>query len=145
MIRRANLSDVPQLCEYGGYFWKQTPYFGQVMYNEEAVRTLIETLIYEHYLSVSMDEKHVMGFLGMLVTPLIFNPDYTVATELFFFVNPACRGSKMGSDLMAQAEKDLADEVDIMAFGDMTTSTDMEQMYRGRGYTLTERAYTKVL
>ncbi len=144
MIRPANKADLFQLLEFGGYFWKQTPYFGKIPYNADAVRELLLDMMDNHYVTVYLHGTQIVGFLGIFLSPLIFNPEYTVATEVFFFVSPAKRGYKIGDALFRHAELELGAEADVMAFGDMTTSTDMEQMYTDRGYAFTERTFTKV-
>ena len=145
MIRPAAPGDLSALLEYGRYFWQKTPYVGKIPYNAKAVKDLIETMMDAHYLIVSEEGTVLVGFLGMFLTPMIFNPDYVVATEVFFFVDPAHRGKETGASLFARAEYDLADIADILSFGDMTTSTDMADMYTRNGYVYTERAFTKVL
>ena len=145
MIRPAVPGDLHDLLNYGRFFWQKTPYCGKIPYNGHAVETLLESMMDSHYLIVSEDGDDMLGFLGMLITPMVFNPDYMIATEVFFFVDPAWRGNDIGASLFARAEYDLVDLVDIIVFGDMTTSTDMTEMYTRNGYVCTERSFTKVL
>ena len=96
MIRPAAPTDLDELLKYGRFFWQKTPYCAKIPYNANAVKDLIETMIDAHYLIVSEEGTDLVGFLGMYITPMVFNPDYMVATEVFFFVNPACRGKEWG-------------------------------------------------
>ncbi len=145
MIRRAVEADIKVLLAYGEFFWTESPYARKgVPYNTDSVAVLLRALIEDHYLIVTTIDEVIVGFLGMILGPLPFNRDYTVATELFFYVHPKHRGS-IGSSMMEQAELELADDIDIMSFGDMSSSSDMRLYYEGRGFEMTERSYTKVL
>ena len=145
MIRNATVNDLDILSQYGEYFWKQTPYYGKIPYSQETVIELLLCMMKDHYIIVYEEMNEITGFLGMLVAPLLFNTEYFTATEVFFFVRPSKRGRGISSQLHDRAEEDLASGVDIMSYGDMSTASDMDQYYRSRGYTQTERAYTKVL
>ena len=145
MIRRAVESDIEVLLAYGEFFWQESPYARKgVPYSKESVEQLLNHMIDEHYLIVTTVDNVIVGFLGMLIAIFPFNHDYAVGSEIFFYVHPKHRGS-IGSSMMLQAELDLAGEVDILSFGDMSSSTDMKDYYDTRGFEMTERAYTKVL
>lgn len=145
MIRELLKKDLPVLLEYGKHFWDLTPYVSTGMeYSPKDVEELLVTLDKEHYFRVFEIDGEIVGFLGALISPMIFNPKYLVATELFFYVHPANRGS-VGSQLIAQAEADLKDTVDLLSFGEMRSSKDMDEYYTQRGFVHTETTYTKVL
>jgi len=145
MIRKAVEADIPVLLSYGEFFWTESPYARKgIAYCPQTVERLIRAMIEDHYLIVTTVSEVIVGFLGMIITPFPFNDDYTVGSELFFYVHPKHRGS-IGSTMMLQAELDLVDEVDILSFGDMSSSTDMKKYYDIRGFEMTERSYSKVL
>jgi len=145
MIRRAVEADLEVLLAYGEFFWTQSPYARKgIGYCKRSVEDLIRLMIEDHYLLVTTVDNVIVGFLGMLISQFPFNDAYTVGSELFFYVHPKHRGS-IGSTMMLQAELDLADEVDILSFGDMSSSTDMKKYYDIRGFEMTERCYSKVL
>jgi len=145
MIREITSKDIPVLLVYGKHFWKLTPYVSAgIEYNEDAVRELLQELAEEHYLRVAEEDGKIIGFVGAMIVPMIFNPKVSVATEVFFFVHPDFRGAT-GSALMDQLEKDLEDQVDLVSFGEMTSSTDMHDYYIDRGYSHTETTYAKAL
>ncbi len=145
MIRPAVESDIPVLLQYGEFFWTQSPYARKgIAYCPRTVEALLVLMIEDHYLIVTTVDDVIVGFLGMLISQFPFNDDYTMGSELFFYVHPKHRGS-IGSTMMEQAEQDLADTIDILSFGDMSSSSDMRAHYEGRGFEMTERCYTKVL
>jgi len=145
MIRRAVEADLEVLLAYGEFFWTESPYARKgIEYCKQTVERLLRDMIEDHYLIVTTVDNVIVGFLGLLLAQFPFNDDYTVGSELFFYVHPKHRGS-IGSTMMLQAELDLADEVDILAFGDMSSSTDMKNYYDNRGFEMTERSYSKVL
>ncbi len=142
MIRDANVADLFALVQYGEYFWKQTPYCSKIPYNPQAVRDLLTWMIEDQYLYLFEHGRTIAGFLGLIEVPLMFNPEFNLATEVFFFVNPKYRGQGISKELYAYAEEDI--QTDIISFGDMSTSTDMDTYYKAQGFSLTERTYTKV-
>ncbi len=142
MIRDADLTDVFALTQYGEYFWKQSPYAAKIPFNPQAVRDLLTWMVEDQYLYLYMDGNNIAGFLGLVEVPLMFNPEFDVATEIFFYVRPEWRGRGISKALYAHAEEDL--DTDVIAFADMSTSTDMDNYYTSRGFTQTERTYTKV-
>jgi N-acetylglutamate synthase-like GNAT family acetyltransferase len=145
MIRKAVESDIPVLLSYGEFFWMESPYASKgIAYCPQTVERLLQLMIEDHYLLVATVDEVIVGFLGMLISQFPFNDDYQMGSELFFYVHPKHRGS-IGSAMMLQAELDLADEVDILSFGDMSSSTDMKEYYDTRGFEMTERCYSKVL
>ncbi len=145
MIRRAVEADIKVLLAYGEFFWTESPYARKgIAYCPQTVELLLCAMIKDHYLIVTTVDEVIVGFLGLVITPFPFNDDYMVGSELFFYVHPKHRGS-IGSTMMEQAESDLTDEVDILSFGDMSSSTDMKDYYETRGFEMTERSYSKVL
>jgi GNAT superfamily N-acetyltransferase len=145
-IREIVPEDLPVLVAYGEYFWSKTPYAGTgIEYNPERVEILLRELDDNHYLKVLEHELDgIIGFIGFLITPIIFNDDYNVAAEAFFFIHPEHRGSN-GRVLLQQAELDLKDRADIISMGEMRSSKDMDEWYATQGYTLTERTFSKVI
>jgi len=145
MIRPIIYDDILPLLHYGEYFWKQTPYQDVIEYNPEAVEDLLIEMAQNHYLRVTTDEDDkILGFIGIFISPFPFNPDYTLGTEMFFFVHPEVRDGR-GKEMFKQAEEDLKERVTVLSFGDMVTSKDMQEYYVSEGYKLSENAYTKVL
>lgn len=145
MIREITSKDIPTLLAYGEHFWTLTPYVtAGMVYNPQAIKELLTVLAADHYLRVVEEDKKIIGFVGALIAPMLFNPDYIVATEVFFFAHPDHRGT-VGSEMMDQLESDLEGEVDLVAFGEMRSSKDMHDYYSSRGYSHTETTYAKVI
>jgi len=145
MIREAEITDVVPLVHQGAIFWQQSPFSAMIGYNPNAVQNLLLQMIEDHYLIVATRDGEIVGFLGMLLSPVLFNPDYTQAVEIFFYVHPDHRKRGIAQALHEEADYYLEDKVDVVGFGDMSSATDMDQFYTDRGFTLTERSYTKVL
>ena len=145
MIRKMTEADIPVLLAYGEHFWKQTPYVSTGMELDiEHIRGLLMVLKEDHYMRVYEIDGSIVGFLGIFIAPFLFNPTYSTATELFFFVHPDHRGT-VGKELMAQAEQDLKDDADILAFGELRSSKDMTEYYTGLGYVHSETTFVKVI
>lgn len=137
--------DVETLVQYGIPFWAMTPYCKEFKYNPDCVRNLVINLADNHYLRVVKQEGRILGMIGFILSPLVFNDEVIVATEVFFFIHPSTRGCGLGEMMLERALKDLEPIVDIVAMGDMATSMDMEELYQRKGFSLSERTYTKVL
>jgi GNAT superfamily N-acetyltransferase len=145
-IESLDEGDVNVLVKYGIHFWDLTPYKDQMDYNPDAVRDLVVDIADNHYLRVAKYEGGIIGFIGILIHPFLFNEDYTQATEVFFYVHPAFRDKDIGDTLLRRAEEDMKRiGVDLMVVGDMTSSSDLDRAYRHRGFSLSERSYHKVL
>jgi GNAT superfamily N-acetyltransferase len=146
MIRPITYDDILPLLHYGDYFWKQSPYHEAIEYNPEAVEELLIEMAQNHYLRVTTDEEDkILGFIGIVITPFHFNPNYSMGSEIFFFVHPEARDGR-GKELFKQAEEDLKDRgVTIISFGDMVTSKDMKEYYTQEGYEPLESSYVKVI
>lgn len=145
-IESIDIGDVETLVQYGRPFWELTPYCDFFKYNPECVRELVVNIADNHYLRVAKDEEgKILGMIGFLFSPLLFNNEVTVATEIFFYTHPNARGVGIGEALIDRALKDLEPVVDIVSVGDMSSSMHMIGLYRKKGFTLSERTYTKVL
>lgn len=145
MIRKATKEDIPQLMVYGEHFWTLTPYATTGMqYNPKTVAKVLLDMVENHYVSVYEADGEIVGFIGIILSEFLFNQDYDVGIETFFFVSPDYRGS-VGGTLLSKAEEDLKGKVCMLAMSELTTSTEMKEYYEDRGYTLTENTYGKIL
>lgn len=143
-IRHATLDDIEGLLEMGREFWKVTPYIKQdIPFDKETVKEFFTNLINEHYLVVVDCSVGLLGFIGFLITPFVFNKDYTVAQEAFFWIAPSMRG--IGSQLLEAVEQDLEELVDVISMGELKTASELGEFYNDRGYSHTESIYTKAI
>lgn len=148
MIREMEDKDIDTLLTYGKYFWDQTPYVSTGMeYDASTVYDLLNTLKDEHYLRVVEDKEHgIIAFIGFFIHPMMWNPDYLTAGEVFFFVHPDFRKGTTGRTLLTRAEVDLKKMgVQMVSMGEMRSSKDMDDWYAAAGYAFTERTFSKVI
>jgi len=145
-IESIDYEDIETLVRYGIHFWDLTPYKDQFEYNPDTVRDLVTHVADDHYLRVVRLDGEIVGFIGFLLHPFIFSNLVQQATEVFFYVHPSYRKDGVGEALLQRAEEDMKRiGVDIMALGDMTSSSDLDKAYRARGFGLSERTYHKAL
>ena len=84
-------------------------------------------VIDNHYIRViKSKEGDILGMIGFLIHPMIFNQNILQATEAFYYIHPLLRGEKLGRELLEHAEEEL--DVDLIALGDVTTSMDMDSL-----------------
>ena len=148
MIREITEDDLPVILVYAEYFWTKTPYISTgLQLNKIDTADLLRTMQQDHYLRVYEDEEQgIVGIIGHMIMPFLFNNDYNLAAEMFFFVHPEYRGGDVGSKLVDQAEKDLKEMgVDLVSMSEMRSSKDMEKWYAKKGFTLVERSFGKVI
>lgn len=143
-IRHAKETDMERMLEMGEAFWGTTPYATTGMeFNEESVSTMFRDMIENHYLVVAESPEGVVGFLGYMISPFIFNTDYVTASELFYWVDPEYRG--IGSEFLKIVEEDLKEGVHIINMAELSTSDDLYEFYTKRDYVPTEQVYSKVV
>lgn len=143
MIRRATLSDLPEIMRMGREFLSLTP-MGDVEASQEAVAKLIEQL--ECFLVHERDGK-LDAMIAMLVYPHYFNPSVLAAQELFWWCDPEARGKGVAAKLLSAAEgwarEKGAHSVQMLAMESLEPER-VGAMYAKRGYVPLERSYVRV-
>ena len=99
-IRRAESSDVDwimaQLKSFAKFIETKHSLYGDEAYSKDCLQYLID----KHYLSIAEKEKVLVGFSAGYFNPHLFNPSILVLCELFWWVVPEHRKSRVGAMLM---------------------------------------------
>lgn len=82
-----------------------------------------------------------VGLIAGALAPHPFNPDITVATELWWFVSPAHRGSRAGLALLDAYDAWASEHADIKGMTLEATSPVNPRVLLKRGYVLAESQY----
>lgn len=82
-----------------------------------------------------------VGLIAGAIAPHPFNPDISVATELWWFVAPAHRGSRAGLALLDAYDAWAAANADVKGMTLEATSPVNPRVLLKRGYVLAETQY----
>ena len=144
MIRLALLDDIPELLRMGRSFFNDSGYSHIAEYNEETTAQTLEILINGGTLLT--DGK--TGMIGFLVFPMFMDKNCIVAQELFWWVDKENRKSKLGIELLKEAEflaKEKGAKSMIMLSLSSLDGEKVNDLYESLGYTKRESNYMRVL
>jgi GNAT superfamily N-acetyltransferase len=142
-VRPATLDDIPKCAEAGRRFYEFSPYTG-VPYDEDSMRDLMESMIDQKMLIVAFNDGAVIGGIGGNLAPIFFNKKYTMAYEMFWWVDPEHRG-KLGLKLLSTFES-TALELGCSYLMMMTLAkNEVGALYERLGFSQSETGYIKRL
>lgn len=149
MIRVATQEDLRRIVEMSEKFYPHTSYWirSQIPFDPIAVATLASGMIDNGVFHVAEHDGNVIGMIGLVVHPFIFNPEYIVAGEIIWWVEPEYWNKGVGAQLLFSIEAP-AHELGVRQIQmiDLVNSTvSAEALYTKFGYNLTERIFTKVI
>ena len=145
ILRQAKYSDIAECLDIGERFWATTPYANDIPYSQVGVLGLLTGLVQSHMMLVVETEDKIVGVAAAIVTPFHFNPDIKVGAELFWYVDPDYREDGTG-EYMLDALEELARDngATIWSMGSFGHKGG-DKMLTRKGYTQTEKTYSKVL
>ncbi len=94
------------------------------------------------------DDGQLCGMIGMALSAHWFNRELLVASDLFWWVDEAARGSSAGLKLIKAAEdwaKDIGCHVMVMAHTPTIQPEKVHNLYIRRGYTQQDTYYARVI
>lgn len=144
MVREAVPADLPWLLTQLRAFASEYPTQRAIWPSDAHAEALVGTLIREQFVAVAEQDGAPVGLIAGVCAPHPLNPDLTVATELFWFVDPAHRGTSAGSRLLstfdAWASQSGAHLVNMTL---EVGSPVSDRVLTKRGYVLAERQYLR--
>jgi GNAT superfamily N-acetyltransferase len=143
IIKLADLSDLSQIVDKGEVFHSLLPI--DCTYYKENISNWLETMISEESkggIIVAKEGNIVAGFMILISYPFYLDPNYILASELCWWVEPECRSNGIGSKLL-QAAKTWAVYMGAkqLIMADIVTSTDLSSFYLANGFKLKEKQY----
>lgn len=150
MIRQATSDDLRRIVEMSERFYPHTSYWvkSRIPFNAVAVATLAQGLIDNGLFHVAENEEGaVIGMIGTIIVPFLFNPDYLHAGEIVWWVEPEYWNSGIGIQLLRINEASAKEKgVHHIQMIDLPNSPlSARKLYENEGYELTEQSWTKVL
>ena len=140
IIRTATEQDLDVVAEYGFGFIQEDNSDAFMSYDQAGVRNTVGFLIKQGimYFWVCCDGDEIVGNLGMLIAPNIYNPKETLADIYMVDVFPKYRGQGVAKKLIQTAEYKAME----MGITSISISFKSEAIAKGvensMGYTLTE-------
>lgn len=149
MIRQATQKDLRRIVEMSEKFYPHTSYwtYSQIPFSPEGAALVAQTLIENGAMHVLELDDQVVGMIGVIFIPFIFNPIYLHAGEIVWWVEPEYQRSGWGEQLLLSIEKPCRDSgaAHIQMIDLPNSPLSAAKLYEKLGYVLTERAYTKVV
>ena len=144
MIRLAKLEDIPNLLRMGELFFNDSGYGEITSFNKNDTEVTLKSLI--DLGTLLTDGKSSM--IGFLVFPLFMNQKTLMSQELFWWVDEDKRGTRIGIDLLKQAEKiskeNGATVMNMLSLNDLN-GEKVNKLYERLGYKRKEQSYMRVL
>jgi GNAT superfamily N-acetyltransferase len=145
MIRTATLEDLDACLVMCKRFYDESGVV-EVGYSEDKMRETLRSLMDNPDACLLVAEKGALkGMAAAIAYPAYFN-GAKVAQELFWWVDPACRGGVAGIKLL-RALEDWSKSVGAAALTMVCLPIDSpaESVYQRSGYRPSERSYMKRL
>lgn len=147
-VRAAEKSDRAGIIAQARAFVAASPMGQRVAFDEAGFGAFLDSIDGTDTAQVWVVDKggEVVGIAGALAFPLYFAPSVTVAQELFWWIDPAERGTSAGKQMMfaieSWAEQIGADQLFMIALENDRSAT-MERVYSRQGFSPIERTFTK--
>lgn len=146
MIRVATLADADEIVLLIQQFYDETFYATLAPFNNDTIKSLTDNLIRKGIVVIAKVDHRIVGVLGLVVAPFIFNQDIKSCNEVVWWVHPDYRNAKLGIDMIIQADairKLRGCTVFQMAHLE-TSPAKVSSMLKSLGFIPTEHCYSKV-
>jgi len=146
-IRKATLADVPVIVAMSARFYPTTHYADWCEMDEASVAGLATGLIENDVFYVAERDGELVGMIGLMIAPFLFNQNRKFAVEIVWWVAPDARGSRIASQLLAAVEQPCRDAgAERIQMVHMPNSPPQAAaLYRHAGYAESEISFTKDL
>lgn len=147
MIRPATESDLRRIVEMSERFYPHTSYYlySQIPLEAHDAALVAEAVMANGCLMVAEVDGQVVGMIGVIFIPFMFNPKYIHAGEIIWWVEPEYWSQGLGEELLLSIEPKCKESgVRHIQMIDLVNShLSAAKLYEKHGYILTERSYTK--
>jgi GNAT superfamily N-acetyltransferase len=147
-VRRATFNDLPQYRAVAREFVAALPITPIVGISDEGIDNFLVRAIDNPDIGVWLAERDgdIIGICGALVYPIYFNPQHTIAQELWWWLTPAARGGSAAKKLLRTIE-DWAAEKGASALSmialDNQNGERVGNFYLRSGFAPMERTYVR--
>ncbi len=146
MIRHATILDTPKILALTKEFYPETPYAKWIEFDDETVTNLIHLVMRKGIFLVAQVEDELVGILGVIGAPFMFNSNYTICSEVVWWVAPAHRQGTLGRDLLRRVDqlRQLKGWVYFQMTRLETSNPVLDRFFKKEGFLPTEYCFTKV-
>lgn len=147
-VRAATVADLAVCVDLASRFHAAAPISDIAPFDRDGMAVTLREMFTNPRAGIwlALIDGKPVGIAGALRYPLYFNPAYEVAQELFWWLDPAARGSGAGEKLFQSvqswAKETGASAVFMIALDDSRVGK-MDKFYRRAGYHPLERTYVK--
>ena len=147
-VRRAKKSDKAGIIDQARVFFAASPMASRVGFDADGFGAFLDQVDASDAAQVWVVDKagEIVGISGVMAFPLYFAPSVTIAQELFWWIDPAERGTTAAKQMMFEiegwAEQIGASQLFMIAL-ENERSAVMERVYSRSGFSPIERTFTK--
>jgi GNAT superfamily N-acetyltransferase len=149
MIRPATENDLRRIVEMSEKFYPFTSYwiYSKIPFSPVGAAVVAQALIENGVMNVVEIDGSVVGMIGLIFIPFIFNNEYTHSGEIIWWVEPEYQSGGWGRKLLRSIEPQCkeAGAVHIQMMDLANSPLSAAHLFEAEGYVLTERIYTKVV
>lgn len=146
-VRRATEADTQAVLEMGRRFYATTLYARFADYHDETCLRLIGMMRDPGVLLVYESDGELLGMVGLLTAPFLFDARHKAAYEVMWWVDPSAQGNGIGRSLLEAIEPACRESGCVaVQMVHLTTSPPQAQaLYERTGYSHSETCFTKIL
>jgi GNAT superfamily N-acetyltransferase len=149
MVRKAVVEDLRKIVEMSEKFYHYTSYWtrSRIPFDPQHVAFIAISLMENSIMHVVESDGVVVGMVGVIFIPFLFNPQYIHAGEIIWWVEPEHMSHGYGRALLRSIE-DPCREAGVRHVQMLLMAESPEAarfLYESEGYILSEHSFTKVL
>lgn len=147
IVRAATEADTDKILEMGQKFFDNTHYAQFAAYSFDSVTHLINVMRNDGVLLVAESNGDLVGMVGLVVCPFMFDHETTAAYEVMWWVDPDERHTGAGTALLRAIEPACkAKGVQAIQMVRLENSPEVAgKLYERMGYRPSEFSYTKMV
>ena len=147
-VRRSEKTDRAGIIKQARAFFAVSPMARRVGFEPDGFGAFLDQIEASDVAQVWVVDKagEIVGISGAVAFPLYFAPSVTIAQELFWWIDPAERGTTAAKQMMFEmegwAEQIGASQLFMIAL-ENDRAAAMERVYSRSGFSPIERTFTK--
>lgn len=146
IIRKAELKDILAVIKLVKEFFEESLSEYGLLLEDKTIFETIENYIKNYIGIVAEENEEIIGVIGGLVAPSIFDKNQLIGQETIWYVDKKYRNGIIGLKLIEAFEKECkkgkAQLIAMVCMGNLYADI-LDKIYKRKGYKLMERQYIK--